>query len=245
MNRAINQEDYARSIQREYLVQCVCTHRTPINRRLSDTAIAHELYKKHNLSLAIEKLNGMLIKPGQTFSFWDAIGAPSKKNGYKKGVGLINNQIKNIYGGGLGQLSNMIYWIALHSPLTIVERHRHPYDLYADQQRTQPFGTGATCQYNISDLQFKNETDYTFQIYFEIQNDALEGKLFCNEQLPYTYLIYEKGHKITQNHEGNYVRHNWIYRKIFVSDEIEIKDHLITENHAQLLYHPNIEREEI
>ena len=58
-------------------------------------------------------------------------------------------------GGGLCQLSNLIYWMTLHTPLTVTERYRHSFDVFPDSRRTQPFGSGATCSYNYLDLQIK------------------------------------------------------------------------------------------
>lgn len=62
---------------------------------------------------------------------------------------LINGKMKADYGGGLCQLSNFIYWMTLHSELTIVERSRHQYDVFPDSNRTIPFGSGATIAYNF------------------------------------------------------------------------------------------------
>lgn len=51
-------------------------------------------------------------------------------------------------GGGLCQLSNLIYWMTIHTPLTIVERYKHSYDVFPDSNRTQPFSSVATCVNN-------------------------------------------------------------------------------------------------
>ena len=52
-------------------------------------------------------------------------------------------------GGGLCQLSNLIYWMTLHTPLTITERYRHSYDVFPDSNRTQPFGSGEPASIHI------------------------------------------------------------------------------------------------
>ena len=56
-------------------------------------------------------------------------------------------------------MTNLIYWMTIHTELTIVERWRHGFDVFPDAGRTQPFASGATCAYNYIDLQIRNDTD--------------------------------------------------------------------------------------
>ena len=56
---------------------------------------------------------------------------------------LKNGTVQYGCGGGLCQLSNLIFWMTLHTPLEVKERHRHGYDVFPDSNRTQPFGSGA------------------------------------------------------------------------------------------------------
>lgn len=71
-------------------------------------------------------------------------------------------------GGGLCQLSNLIFWMPLHTTLTVVERHRHRYDVFPDSNRTQPFGSGATCYYPYVDLMIRNDTQDEYQLKLEV-----------------------------------------------------------------------------
>ena len=59
-------------------------------------------------------------------------------------------------GGRPVQMTNLLYWMTLHTPLTVTERWRHGYDVFPDSNRTQPFGSGATCFYNYMDLMVRN-----------------------------------------------------------------------------------------
>jgi vancomycin resistance protein VanW len=77
------------------------------------------------LQLAIARLNGLFLRPGETFSVWRLVGRPSKRKGYLPGMVLINGEMRVGYGGGLCQLSNLIYWMTLHTELTVIERFRH------------------------------------------------------------------------------------------------------------------------
>ena len=63
-------------------------------------------------------------------SYWYLIGKPTAGKGYLPGMILRNGGYLAATGGGLCQLSNLIYWMTLHTPLTVVERHRHGYDVF-------------------------------------------------------------------------------------------------------------------
>jgi vancomycin resistance protein VanW len=65
-------------------------------------------------------------------------------------------------GGGICQLSNLIHWMAIHSPLVVVERSNHSFDPFPDEGRVLPFGSGAAIFYNYVDLVLHNPTDRVF-----------------------------------------------------------------------------------
>lgn len=103
--------------------------------------------------------------------------------------------------------------MTIHTPLTIVERYRHSYDVFPDSNRTQPFGSGATCVYNYRDLMIKNETDEHYQLYIEVGQEYLYGEWRSTSKSIYTYEVYEKDHKIQLEFWNGYTRHNILYRK--------------------------------
>ena len=72
-----------------------------------------------NLKLAIAKINGIIIQPGETFSVWKLVGRPTKQNGYLPGLTFSNGQLGEGIGGGLCQLGNLLYWMAIHTQLTV------------------------------------------------------------------------------------------------------------------------------
>lgn len=86
--------------------------------------------KKHNLLLAIQKLQDVVIAPGQIFSFWHLVRNPSSKVGYVQGRTIMGERLGPTVGGGLCQLSGLVYFLALKSGLMIVERHPHSKDIY-------------------------------------------------------------------------------------------------------------------
>ncbi len=136
------------------------------------------------------------------------------------------------------QLSNLIYWMALHTPLTVTERYRHSHDIFPDVNRTQPFGSGATCVYNYKDLQIYNGTGIEYQLVVFLTEDFLAGEWRTQVLLPYRYEVYEREHFITSTFWGGYIRNNTIFRRIYNIDNEFMDDEFVTENHAIMMYQP-------
>jgi len=227
------------TVQNEkFLPAIIFSHSTILYRPLKDVDMWLQENKVRNLRVAINSLNGLIVQPGEIFSFWKTVGMPTKGKGYIKGMTLVNGTIQTSIGGGLCQLGNLLYWMFLHSPLTVIERWRHGFDVFPDVNRTQPFGSGATLAYNYIDLQAKNETDFSFQLKLWLTDSHLCGELRSSKEIDESYEIYEKKHLIKQQLWGGYSRHNLIFRKIFTKDGILIEDSYITENHAIMMYNP-------
>lgn len=130
----------------------VCRHNSLIRRTLGRVDPVLQDNKAVNLALAAPKINGILIRPGETFSFWHFVGRPSAANGYRTGMVIANAQTGEAVGGGMCQFSNLIHWMVLHAPLTITEQHHHDqFDLFPDFGRQVPFGTGTSIFYNYLD----------------------------------------------------------------------------------------------
>lgn len=234
---------YSKGLTNEKLGYIITNHKTPLYRKLKDVDMYLQHNKVINLNIATKKISNIIIKPGETFSYWKLIGNPTKRKGYVDGMVLHYGKYTTGTGGGLCQLSNLLFWMALNSPLKVVERYRHSYDVFPDSNRTQPFGSGATCVYNYRDLQIYNDTDDDFQIILYLDNEYLKGEVRSNRQNLYSYKIYEKDHKITHEHWGDYVRHNLIYRKIYDLEGNLLEDEYIAENHALMMYQPFIEKQ--
>lgn len=236
-------QKYVSTIAKQPYPYLVKKHKTLLRRQLKDVDMWYQENKIFNLKIAIKKLNRIIVKPGETFSYWKQIGRPTKRKGYTEGMVLHYGTFKPGTGGGLCQLSNLLYWITLHTRLTVIERHRHSYDVFPDAKRTQPFGSGATCAYNYLDLQIYNNTKNLFQLCLHLTDTHLIGEWRALKPEIMTYEVYEKNHKITHEHWGGYVRHNTIYRKVFNGKREQIDDEYITENHALMMYNPLLEYE--
>ncbi|HHV10039.1 MAG TPA: VanW family protein [Clostridiales bacterium] len=219
-------------------------HSTPLLRQLKVVDMFLQYNKITNLQIAIKEVNDIIVKPGETFSYWKLIGKPTKRKGYKEGMILFNGTVKAGIGGGLCQLSNLIYWMTIHTPLTIIERYRHSYDVFPDSNRILPFGSGATCVYNYRDLMIRNDTKSPVQLKIWLNDSMLCGCWRTNVKPIETYKVYEKEHFMKKELFGNYSRHNFIYRKILDIEGNEIADEYVTENHALMMYEPLLEEKQ-
>ena len=218
-------------------------HETPLLRRLKDVDMILQHNKVINLKIAVPKVSGIVLYPGETFSYWRLIGKPTRRKGYVKGMILQNGGFTAGTGGGLCQLSNLIYWMTVHTPLTVIERHRHGYDVFPDSNRTQPFGSGATCFYNYGDLMIRNDTQSAFQLTVEVTDTHLKG-MWLSDTLPeYGYVVYEKEHMIRSETGGGYSRHNLLYRHKLRLDGTVADDEFVVENHARMMYSPLLSQE--
>ncbi len=213
-------------------------HQSLLLRPLKDVEMQLQHNKITNLRLATAKINNIVIKPGETFSVWKLIGKPSAKKGYLNGLVLQNGQISKGIGGGLCQLGNLIYWMALHTPLTIKERYRHSYDVFPDVNRTIPFACGATLSYNYIDLQLQNNTSSEFQINVSVGDEYLHGEIRSNAPVEMKYKVFETDHCFKQQYWGGYTRHNRIWKRIYSLENVVMAEELVSENHAIMMYNP-------
>lgn len=216
-------------------------HKSVLMRKLRNVDMYLQENKKTNLKLASAKIDGILIKPGETFSFWKTVGKTTKQKGYLEGLLLRNGTLAKGTGGGLCQLSNLLYWMCLHTPLQITERWRHSYDVFPDSNRTLPFGSGATVSYNYIDLQIYNPTQQVFQIGVWLDEQYLNGEIRSDKTCPFSYKIIEKNHKIKAAYWGGYIRHNELYREVYDTAKQVVRTDFITENNAIMMYNPLLE----
>ena len=234
----LDKNTYALNKKESSLPYLIYSHRTPLLRKLKDVEMWLQHNKIKNLQIAVKRLNRVVIQPGETFSYWRLIGNPSKRKGYVEGMVLFYGTVQTGIGGGLCQCSNLIYWMTLHSPLTVTERHRHSYDVFPDANRKQPFGSGATCAYNYLDLQIKNETNHAYQLILYLTNTHLVGEWRSVVPSTRRYEVHEKDHWITSTHGSGYIRHNRIYRRVYNLENELLEDEFVTENHAIMMYEP-------
>ncbi len=232
---------FATKQQMEPLPYSYYSHKTILMRQLKDVDMWLQENKVVNLRIATRRLDGVVIRPGEVFSYWKLIGKPSARKGYVKGMILKNGGFEPGVGGGLCQLSNLIFWMTVHTPLTVVERHRHGYDVFPDSNRTQPFGSGATCFYPHGDLMIKNNTNDTYQLFVHVGEEYLEGEWRVTTPPKYRYEIEERNHEMRREFWGGYSRHNELYQLQYDGAGMLLEERCIVKNSAIMMYAPFLE----
>lgn len=216
----------------------VMTHETPLIRPLSGLEHQLQVNKVTNLRLAIAPLDGRVLRPGQRLSVWWFVRAPTARRGFLDGLVLDQGRLTAGVGGGLCQLTNLIHWMTIHTPLTVVERWRHTYDVFPDAGRTQPFASGATCAWPSLDLQVENRTDTAYRLGLALTATHLVGEWRADQAPSRNYQVYEAAHEIATDLPGRFVRRNILRRKVFDVAGVEVDDEFVVENHALMMYPP-------
>jgi len=211
-------------------------HQSLLRRRLGDSDPQLQENKVKNLQIACPTIDGVLIKPGQTFSFWRQIGEATEDKGYFEGMQLSRGEVVRGVGGGLCQLANLLYWMALHTPLEVVERHHHSFDPFPDENRVLPFGSGAGVFYNYIDLRFFNPTDLTLQVRVWLTDEHLKGAIFASSEPPHSYHVFEKNHRFLAEN-GKTFRENEIWREVIDRRTgNRVAEEMLVKNFAEVKY---------
>lgn len=221
----------------EPLPVLIYRHKSLILRRLGNVDMRLQKNKAVNLSLAAPHIDGVLIRSGETFSLWRLVGRTSAKKGYREGLMIKQGVPSSGIGGGLCQLSNLIHWLVLHSPLEITERHHHDgFDLFPDSGRQVPFGVGTSISYNYLDYRFRNTIDQSFQLIIKVEGEYLCGELRAERPLQVKYHIQAKDEHFTLEGDAWY-RNGEVWRTcIDKATGRQISEELLQRNHARVMY---------
>ena len=181
---------YTRTQQKKQLPYEIFKSRAMIINTHSGYDIQYQYNKVHNLKLAAAKVDGIVIKPGECFSLCYAIKDADKDEPYLEGLSLSNGKTTGEYGGGLCQLSNLLYWVFLHTPLTVTERHGHGTESIPPADPNELAGIDATIAEGWLDLKVKNDTCHAFQISVTFEGDDIIGAVRSESEKCYDYKVY-------------------------------------------------------
>ena len=163
-----------------------------------------------NLKLAMQKLNGVVVNPGETFSYNKTLGKRTAEAGYKEAGGYAGGKVVQTLAGGICQISSTLYDAVVYANLDIVERHNHMFLAgYVGA------GKDATVVYGSLDFKFKNTRKYPIMIKTSIGGGTAKISIFgIKEEVEYdveistkilgytTYkVIYEDDNSLTSGKE--------------------------------------------
>lgn len=186
-------------------------HNSLLMRTLEPEEMGLQRGKVTNLRLAAERVDGLLIRPGETFSFNRTVGNCTRRKGYVDGMRLCNGEAIAGVGGGICQLANLIHWMVLHSPLQVTARSEHSFDPFPDNGRVLPWGSGCSIVYNYVDLVVRNDTDLTFALHVAVGERYLEGTLSADRIPPHSYKVHARDEEFLRLGE-EYFRRNELWR---------------------------------
>lgn len=126
----------------------------------STTSCAGPANRWYNIDLAASRCNGVILLPGEEFSYNDHAGPYTLSSGYREAGTYQNGQSIDATAGGICQLSSTLYWTTLKANLEITERNKHKFN----GGYMPVIGTDATVWSNVLDFRFKNNTDYPIKI---------------------------------------------------------------------------------
>ncbi len=110
--------------------------------------------RRHNITVGVEKMKGIILAPGEEFSFNKFLGPVEKEEGFLPELVIKRTGTVPELGGGLCQVSSTTFRAAMNAGLPIVQRKNHAYAV----QYYSPQGTDATIYPGVVDLKFKNDT---------------------------------------------------------------------------------------
>lgn len=232
----MSKERFATEKSNEKLPVTVSDHSSHLIKKGKGIDPTLQYNKATNIELAGGCINGLIIHPGEVFSFWRTVGNTTKRKGYKDGRVIIGDKLQPGIGGGLCNLANTIHWLFLHSPLEVVEFHNHSDALAPDGEKRIPFATGTSVSYNNVDYRVKNTTDRDVQLLVWCADETLYAELRSGEAFPWRYELAEEDHHFCKEGE-KYYRISKIYRLTIDKQTDEVIDKkLVLDNHSEVMF---------
>lgn len=192
---------YSKNFSKELLPYEVCSSQTLMINEESGHDIIYQKNKVHNLKIISKTMNKILIYPHETFSFC-YLSKNSKKYGkYKKGLVLVDNKIVPRVGGGICHLSNLLYYVFLISPLTIVERHGHKIKSFPNPDKDSLEGIDATISSGWLDLKVRNDSENIYQIVIDFDDEYMYAKILSDKETNLSSIIINDNFKYIKKNE--------------------------------------------
>ena len=132
-----------------------------------------------NVLLATDFCNGVILMPGDVFSYNEAVGPRTYERGFKDATVYVGNSAEDGVGGGICQVSSTIYYAALRADLAIVERYAH-----SRMVTYVPLGEDATVAWGSKDFRFENNTPFPIKVVTSHKTNNLTVKLLGTQTVP-------------------------------------------------------------
>ncbi len=201
-----------------------------------------------NIRLASNKINGVILMPGEEFSYNTIVGKRTAAAGYKTAAIYIGGKVENGIGGGICQVSSTLYNTALRANLEIIKRSNHRF-----ATGYVPLSTDATVSWGGPEFIFKNSRKYPIKIVSTVTGGTIQVDIYgCKEDVEYEVVIQSQNLQtipmqteyrtntllpegttktVQKGHPGYKSR---AYRILKLNGEVVSKELLSTDTYAQL-----------
>ncbi|MGI5816656.1 MAG: VanW family protein [Armatimonadota bacterium] len=138
---------------------------------------ASQVDRTHNLKLAAQRLNEVVVHPGEQFSFNGTVGQRLATDGYREAPIFIDGEVEPSLAGGICQIASTLYNVALLANLDIVQRYKHsrPVDYV-------PTGRDATVYWGVYDLKFKNSLKHPILLLTSVGSGQVSFKILGSRE---------------------------------------------------------------
>lgn len=129
--------------------------------------------RSNNIILSSAKLNGLVLMPGEEFSYNQAVGQRTRAAGFREAGAYSNGKVVQEVGGGICQVSSTLYNAVLYANLEIVERTNH----YFTPGYVKA-GLDATVSWGGPDFRFRNNRNYPIRIVTDTSGKKLKVYIY-------------------------------------------------------------------
>lgn len=148
-----------------------------LGRTYKTTYSAGDKNRNTNIEIAARTVNGIILMPGETFSYNGILGDTTANKGYKPAGAYLNGEVIQSYGGGICQVSSTIYNAVLYANLQVDERYNHTY-----LSGYVPAGLDATVSYGSKDFKFTNNRNYPIKLVCTAGNGTITATIYGIKQ---------------------------------------------------------------
>ena len=139
-------------------------------------------------------LNGLVLQPGQEFSYNETLGERTKDKGWLPAPAYSGTTLVDSPGGGICQVSSTLYLASVYAELTVLERVNHGFPV-----SYIPLGMDATVNWGFTDLKLRNDSPMPVKILAEETDDLVKVSILGTETRNYDI-------KMTYSVGGRHVR---------------------------------------
>jgi hypothetical protein len=134
--------------------------------------------KRRNLELALGAIDGVVVRPGEVFSFWRSVGRPTRGSGYAPAAALKRGQLTEEVGGSICLASTLVYNAGLLSAMEVVERYCHSVDSYGTARYFE-LGRDAAVEYAYRDLRLRNTLPHRIMLRARLEDGMAVAEAYA------------------------------------------------------------------